>query len=189
MAGTRANTTSLMHLDLKTPGNPDIDADLRLLQQLYQRFKALTCREPGCRAPLVIARANEHVDGWMPNAKGSQPIHLSAVLCKKCKKYTCVGCRKKPMPASKSIAIHTTPEVIIQSCCEAGNTFAIWALLSMFDEAELSAEHNPPSIYQVTMAVPWLANVALPSDTADMLAKAPDMLLDLLLVDLHVTDY
>jgi len=62
---------------------------------------------------------------------------LSAFLCNKCKKYTCVGCRQKLALGSKAITILKSPEVTISNCCENGKIFGIWVLLSAFDESEL----------------------------------------------------
>lgn len=147
-------TKGIQKMDLKAAGTSlDIDGHLRLLQQIHNRFKSLSCREPTCQARLSIGGATEHLKAWFPYAKGSQAMPVSAVLCNKCKKYTCVGCRQKPALGSKAITIRKSPEVTISNCCENGKIFGIWVLLSAFDESELlfqkqTIESTPSSYHR-----------------------------------------
>jgi hypothetical protein len=51
MAGMEEITQGIQEMDLKTAVTSlDIDGNLRLLQQLHNHFKSLTCREPSCQA-------------------------------------------------------------------------------------------------------------------------------------------
>jgi hypothetical protein len=128
-------------MDLNIAGTSlDTEGNLRLLQQLYQRFNSLACREPTCRARLSVGEAECHIKAWIPLARGSQPTPISAVLCTKCRRYTCIGCRRRPALGSKSVTVHEEPEIKVNNCCEGGWFFGIWILLSAFDEAELSVQ-------------------------------------------------
>jgi hypothetical protein len=141
MAGVGEITKGVHKMDLKIAGTSlDTEGNLRLLQQLYQRFNSLTCREPTCRARLSVGGAEYHIKAWIPLARGSQPTPISAVLCTKCRRYTCIGCRRKPALGSKSVTVHNEPEIKVNNCCEGGRLFGIWILLSAFDEAELSVQ-------------------------------------------------
>ncbi len=115
----------------------NIEANLRILQQLHRRFTSLTCREPTCQARLSIGRVKELVGDWLPHATGAQPAQISGILCKKCMKYTCIGCRGKPQLEPNS---NNTPIATVNHCCDQGRLFGIWALLSTFDEAALSVQ-------------------------------------------------
>jgi hypothetical protein len=141
MAGVGEITKGVHKMDLKIAGTSlDTEGNLRLLQQLYQRFNSLTCREPTCRARLSVRGAEYHIKAWIPLARGSQPTPISAVLCTKCRRYTCIGCRRKPALGSKSVTVHKEPEIKVKNCCEGGRLFGIWILLSAFDEAELPVQ-------------------------------------------------
>ena len=134
-------STLPQNLDAKIASIPlDIDGHLRLLQQICKRFNFLTCREPTCRAHLFIGGATDHIKSWMPFAKGSQSMPLSAVSCKKCQKQTCAGCGRKPMMGSKSVMIDKESGISVSACCEDGKLFSAWILLSAFDEVELAVQ-------------------------------------------------
>lgn len=67
---------------------------------------------------------------------------ISAVFCEKCKKYTCIGCRDKPGLGSRGATVQKSPEITVNNCCENRKLFGIWALLSVFDETELSVQNQ-----------------------------------------------
>jgi hypothetical protein len=142
MASPRRNVSILpQNLDAKVVSTPlDTDGNLRLLQQLDRRFQSVRCREPTCGADLSILGAMDHLMTWMPFARGSQPMPLSALLCKKCRKYTCVGCGEKPVTGSQSVTVDKKSGIMVSTCCENGKLFGAWILLSAFDEIELSVQ-------------------------------------------------
>lgn len=126
---------TLSSANIKVPSSEDIKGNMRLLQQLYSHFTKVTCRS--CRASLSIQVARKHLRQWLPSAKGSQPAQLSGILCQKCQKWTCIGCRGKPTLASKTIS---TPAAAINHCCDQGRLFGIYILLSRFDEVEFTLQ-------------------------------------------------
>lgn len=138
MASLLDITKRVQKIDLTNTGTSrDVEANLQNLRLLHTYFKSLTCRE--CRTPLSIGRAKDHFSKWLPAAKGTQPAQIPAILCQKCKKYTCIGCRGKPVDGSKAI---TTLAGTVNNCCDQGKLFGIWALLSTFDDAELSVQKS-----------------------------------------------
>jgi hypothetical protein len=60
-------------------------------------------------------------------------------LCKRCKKYTCIGCRKEPSLEDQTVS---TPAAQVNNCCDRGRLFGIWVLLARFDELEVKLRRN-----------------------------------------------
>ncbi|PVH82811.1 hypothetical protein DL98DRAFT_652831 [Cadophora sp. DSE1049] len=66
--------------------------------------------------------------------------HISLnILCKRCKKYTCIGCRKEPSLEDQTVS---TPAAQVNNCCDRGRLFGIWVLLARFDELEVKLCRN-----------------------------------------------
>ncbi|KAG9238285.1 hypothetical protein BJ875DRAFT_480527 [Amylocarpus encephaloides] len=119
------------------PTSQDVKANLRVLHSLYTHFKALKCR--GCQTPLPLPSAKEHIKNWVASARGSTPAQISGLHCKRCNRFTCIGCRGKPL-LGKNIA--TSSGTVINHCCSKGKLFGNFLLLSRFDEVELQLQEQ-----------------------------------------------
>ncbi|KAG4441443.1 hypothetical protein IFR05_003049 [Cadophora sp. M221] len=125
----------------------DLDKDLRLLRKLYENFISLKCRD--CKSSLSLGSLEKNFKTWLSNAKCSSPNPISGIFCKRCKKYTCIGCRKKPSLGNKPIS---TPAAQVNNCCDRGRLFGIWILLARFDELEVEVRRDSSKQVQAERA-------------------------------------
>jgi baculoviral IAP repeat-containing protein 6 len=65
--------------------------------------------------------------------------------CKRCAKFTCIGCRGKPVLNKKNI---DTSVAVVNYCCSQSRLFGIWILLCRFDEVELQLQQRSAETVQ-----------------------------------------
>ena len=90
-----------------------------------------------------------HFKVWLSRAKGSSPAQISAIFCKRCKKYAYIGCCKKPLLGNKTLP---TPAAQVSNCCDRGRLFGTWLLLARFDEQEVKIRRKASKKKQVKPA-------------------------------------
>lgn len=128
-----------LSMNNKPPAPEDIEGNLRILRNVYSHYKTPRCREPTCRASLPLPNVKDHIKTWIANARGSTPSQISGIQCLRCRKFTCIGCRKKPSLNRSSIS---TDVAVVNHCCNQGRLFGTWVLLCRFDEVELQLQQK-----------------------------------------------
>ena len=136
-----------LSLFISSEAMSELEKDLNLLRKLHEHHTSLKCRV--CKTSLLFGTVESHFERWLSKAKGSSPAQISAILCKRCMKYTCIGCRKKPLLGNKTLS---TPAVQVNNCCGQGRLFGTWLILARFDEQEVKLRRKASKKKQVKPA-------------------------------------
>ncbi|KAI9726382.1 MAG: hypothetical protein M1834_009045 [Cirrosporium novae-zelandiae] len=87
---------------------------------------------------LVKDEKFHHAKGG-DSAGDKKKVSISVVECRKCQALTCVGCGKKPQLGRNSQMVI---DHHLDWCCDRGRVFALWIILSVYDDLELMAQQD-----------------------------------------------
>ena len=117
----------------------EIQADLEEMQAFTSRLSKKTCCR--CNAKLLQDFSTaKWYQTWDERQKQKKKPSICASQCNKCKAWTCLGCGKQPTTGKSFAEIRG---YYMDWCCVKGRVFAIWALLSRYDDFELEMLPQP----------------------------------------------
>ena len=120
----------------------EIQADLEDMQAFTSRLSKTTCSR--CNAKLLQDFSTaKWYQTWDERQKQKKKPSICASQCNNCRAWTCLGCGKQPIMGKYFAEIRG---YYIDWCCVKGRVFAIWALLSRYDNFELKMLPQPQSL-------------------------------------------
>ena len=116
----------------------EIQEDLNDVQDFAKVVLETMCRKCGTEL-MADFSVPEWLNRWQTALKCNEVFSFPGAKCgiKSCGAITCVGCAKRPC-IGKCVAKFDGE--VVDWCCSDGRLFAVWVLLSKYDNTELKAQ-------------------------------------------------